>query len=424
MHTACTRARKCTTASCVRPETKQKKKGQIDKIGCRRRLSADVYYTLTVYLIILYYSIIPIWAYCISRSDAAFVKPLTVAGQQEEMGAEISKEIESAKKTPPFSLSSPRYDQGSFVGRTLHFYSVNDPFTLARSNAEIAAARERLEQYKRDGVGKAEELWEARRLVESAVHPDTGDVIPAPLRFSAFVPMNMFIVTATLSPIVLNSFAMTGMCHLVNQSYNAAINFANRNASNPVPTDKLLEGFAGAVTTSLSFGLSATWMTRKVASMPGASPKAAGIIRATLPFLASALAGSANVGLMRRNELTDGVDMYDHEGVCRGKSVKAGETGIMKCAAARMIWNVPAMFLPAVFMNQLDKVQWLRRVPVLRMAADVGVATSCLMVAVSPALAVFPQRDCLEVTTLEPGLQGLKDSQGNPVDRLWYNKGL
>ena len=33
------------------------------------------------------------------------------------------------------------------------------------------------------------QLWKARTLVESAYHPDTGELIPRYFRFSAFVPM-------------------------------------------------------------------------------------------------------------------------------------------------------------------------------------------------------------------------------------------
>jgi hypothetical protein len=34
----------------------------------------------------------------------------------------------------------------------------------------------------------------------SMVHPDTGEIIPAPFRFSAFVPMNMVIVLGMIAP--------------------------------------------------------------------------------------------------------------------------------------------------------------------------------------------------------------------------------
>eukprot|EP00611_Tribonema_gayanum_P025905 TRINITY_DN601_c0_g1_i1.p1 TRINITY_DN601_c0_g1~~TRINITY_DN601_c0_g1_i1.p1 ORF type:complete len:364 (+),score=94.67 TRINITY_DN601_c0_g1_i1:71-1093(+) len=340
------------------------------------------------------------------------------------MGADLSKQLKAADATPPFSLEKPRYDLDSFVGRSLHFYSVNDPRTLLCSSDDLKASMALLESYKAGtlppGIGD-QQLWAARRLIESAIHPDTKQPIPPYLRFSAFVPINMFIVTATLAPAVIGSFAATGCIHLVNQTYNAAINYANRNASNPVSTQRLMEGYAGAVATSLTIGLSATALTRRASRW---TPLAAGLIRSTLPFLATAGAGFANVALMRRNELVEGVDMFDAEGNMRGKSQIAGQTGIAKCAAARLIWNVPIMMFPPLLMTHLERTGPLRRNPRLKMAVEVGVITSCLLGAVSPSLAVFPQRDALRAETLEPEFRGLTDSAGRPVTTLYYNKGL
>jgi sideroflexin-5 len=345
------------------------------------------------------------------------------------MGADFSKQLDNAQQMPPFSLERTRYDLDSFLGRTLHFYSVNDPRTLLYSGDDLKAAGALLERYRASSPAQRatdpslsdETLWSARRIRESAIHPDTGEPIPAALRFSAFVPVNMIIVTATLSPLVINSFAATGCVHLVNQTYNAAINYANRNASNPVPTQRLLEGYAGAVATSLTIGLTATAMTRRAAVM---GPGVAGLIRSTLPFLASAGAGFANVALMRRNELTEGVTVYDADGNPRGKSAAAGQTGIAKCAAARVLWNIPIMMVPPLIMTRLERTGPLQRNPRLKMAIEIGVITSCLLGAVSPALAIFPQRDSIEADKLEPQFRGLRDAQGRPVTRLWYNKGL
>lgn len=245
------------------------------------------------------------------------------------MGAEISKaleEVNQAKKVPPFRATGPRYDMSSFVGRTLHFYSVNDPLTLL-STAEDMKNAEKLLRLREKGetpVGTTDEqLWQARRVLESSLHPDTGEPIFPLFRFSAFVPVNMVIVTATVTPVVMSSFPATAFIHFFNQTYNAAINYANRNASNPVPVPRLVEGYVGAVTTSLSIGLTATALMKRVQARGGGGA-AASIIRSTLPFLAVAGAGASNVVLMRRNELQTGVDVFDDDGKDLGKSVKVG----------------------------------------------------------------------------------------------------
>ncbi|CAM9262943.1 unnamed protein product [Chrysoparadoxa australica] len=330
-------------------------------------------------------------------------------------------------EAPPFSTSKPRYDLDTFVGRSLHFYSVNDPRTLLVGSEGLEKARDLLSRYKESQEGGApvkasnDELWAARRALEATLHPDTGEPIPALLRFSAFAPVNMVLVTAMLTPAVIGSFPLTIGVHFINQTYNAAINFANRNASNPIPTQRLLEGYAGAVSTAVSIGMGATYLTKKAAA---ARPGLQGVIRATLPFLASSAAGAGNVALMRRTELMTGVDVFDHEGNNRGQSIIAGETGVSKCAAARVIWNIPIMMMPPVIMNKVGKHPLLAKSPLLTLATETLVVTAFLMGAVSPALAVFPQRDCLEVDGLEPQFRNLLDSSGQPVTKVWYNKGL
>jgi hypothetical protein len=42
-------------------------------------------------------------------------------------------------------------------------------------------------------------LWGARKLVESAIHPDTGEVVPLPFRMAGYVPFNGPVCVAMLS---------------------------------------------------------------------------------------------------------------------------------------------------------------------------------------------------------------------------------
>lgn len=96
----------------------------------------------------------------------------------------------------------------------------------------------------------------------------------------------------------------------------------------------------------------------------------------------------------------------------------------MKCAAARVIWNVPVMMFPPIIMSRLERLKSVSSSPRLRIACETAVVTSCLLGAVSPALAFFPQRDSLPVESLEDKFSGLVDKLGRPITRVWYNKGL
>lgn len=96
----------------------------------------------------------------------------------------------------------------------------------------------------------------------------------------------------------------------------------------------------------------------------------------------------------------------------------------MKCAAARIIWNVPVMIFPPIIMSRLEHLLMVSSSPHLRMLCETAVVTTCLLAAVSPALAFFPQRDSVAVDSLETKFHDLVDKVGRPIARVWYNKGL
>lgn len=325
----------------------------------------------------------------------------------------------TGQHVPVFSPTTPRHDMSTFSGRCRYFYDINDLRRIVTSTGQLHSAQRLLAQYSQGELPAHTtdaDLWEARSIVESMVHPETGQVIPVVFRFSSFVPVNILLALSMLSPTVIGSVGLTMAVHWANQSYNAAINYAHRNASNPIPTRRLVEGYAGAVSTSLVIGLAATVLSRRI---PGLA------VRATLPFLAVAGAGSANVVLMRRNELEEGVDVFDAQGNVLGKSVAAGQTGLLKCSAARVLWNIPIMVIPPLIMSRLEKLPLLARSPRGRLAAEATVIFGCLMAGVSPALAAFPQRDRVPARSLEPEFHALYDSEDHTlIEHVFYNKGL
>ena len=68
---------------------------------------------------------------------------------------------------------------------------LSNPVTLLATKKEIFDAAELLKTYESNGfvAGVAnEDLWKARNLVESAMHPDTKEYIPRPFRISGFHP--------------------------------------------------------------------------------------------------------------------------------------------------------------------------------------------------------------------------------------------
>ena len=82
---------------------------------------------------------------------------------------------------PKINLDSPRYDQSTYWGRARHFFITTNPLNLLVTPAQLEAAKEKVEQYKRGELTEVteDEIWAAKQLVDSAYHPETGDYLPA-----------------------------------------------------------------------------------------------------------------------------------------------------------------------------------------------------------------------------------------------------
>ena len=74
------------------------------------------------------------------------------------------------------------------------------------------------------------DLWEAQKLKQAIFHPDTGEKVFAPFRMSGFVPFGWITVTGMLLP--NPSWPTLIFWQWMNQSHNACVNYANRNATN------------------------------------------------------------------------------------------------------------------------------------------------------------------------------------------------
>ena len=77
------------------------------------------------------------------------------------------------------------------------------------------------------------QLWEAQKIKQAIIHPDTGEKIFMPFRMSGYVPFNSPILAGLLMP--NPTLAGTVFWQWLNQSHNACVNYANRNATKVFP---------------------------------------------------------------------------------------------------------------------------------------------------------------------------------------------
>ena len=77
---------------------------------------------------------------------------------------------------PKFNLGAPRFDQTTYWGRAQHFFSTTNPLNCLANNAQLDAAKDTVDKYKKGELNdlSEDEIWAAKNLVDSAFHPDTG----------------------------------------------------------------------------------------------------------------------------------------------------------------------------------------------------------------------------------------------------------
>ena len=155
--------------------------------------------------------------------------------------------------TPPFSLDTPRYDLSTYFGRLQHFINMTDPRTLFESSSTIKEAQRILQEYKSTGVkcGNDEDMWRYRQIVDSSIHPASGEEIFPLVRVSAIAPVNIPIVFAMIACPASN-VPGTLFLHWANQSYNTACNYANRSGKSQ-DIEATAKAYGLAVTSACAF---------------------------------------------------------------------------------------------------------------------------------------------------------------------------
>lgn len=91
----------------------------------------------------------------------------------------------------------------------------------------------------------------------------------------------------------------------VNQSFNALVNYTNRNAKSEVSSTQLGVAYVSATTSALVTALGLKSFLEK---------RAGSLLQRYVPFAAVAAANCINIPLMRQSELINGIAVYDENG--------------------------------------------------------------------------------------------------------------
>uniref|UniRef100_H3A105 Sidoreflexin n=1 Tax=Latimeria chalumnae TaxID=7897 RepID=H3A105_LATCH len=323
--------------------------------------------------------------------------------------------IELAK----FDIDAPRWDQSTFTGRLKHFFNITDPRTVLLGNTELDRAKELVEASRAGSVPRGttlEQLHYAKKLYDSAFHPDTGERMNLIGRMSFQVPGGMAITGFMLQ--FYRTVPAVVFWQWVNQSFNALVNYTNRNAASPITPKQIGVAYVTATSTALATAVGLNLYTKK------APP----LVARWVPFVAVAAANCVNIPMMRQQEILSGITVIDDNGNELGNSRKKAERdGTGARILKRTLCYLEGMWSSNLICTSLLKHNLLQRIKFLHGPLQV-LLVGCLNGFYVPDgvfLSPLPLRSSMAVSKLEPELRdSVMAKFGDKVQYVYFNKGL
>uniref|UniRef100_A0A2P2I4I6 Sidoreflexin n=1 Tax=Hirondellea gigas TaxID=1518452 RepID=A0A2P2I4I6_9CRUS len=327
----------------------------------------------------------------------------------------------ASRDAPPHP--PPLHNMSSFNGRFMHFAAISDWRLCVASAQELEQARALLQKHRNNVPSSSStdsdalELRKASALYQSAYHPDTGDLQNFVGRMSFQVPGGMLLTGAMLA--FYRSTPAVVFWQWANQSFNALVNYTNRNAASDLTGAQLGMAYTTATTAALATALG----LKKLLS----GAKRFAVLQRFVPFMAVAAANVVNIPLMRQNEVVVGVRLLDDQGQHAGNSKSAAVKGISQVVSSRIVMAAPGMLLLPLIMQQVERLRWYRSPMNLPLQTLMCGASLTLMVPL--ACALYDQKCSVNVAQLEasePELySALQQKYGDQLpSTLSFNKGL
>jgi hypothetical protein len=300
----------------------------------------------------------------------------------------------------------------TFSERLEMFLGISHPRYIFTGEAEARAAQKALLDPKvSDDLRK-----QNQQLVDAVIHPASDKLINWTVRVASIAPVNIPLIFAMLKCPPTN-IPGTLFLHWVNQSYNAYTNYEHRSGKD-VDVEASLKAYGLATFSACGLAYGAG----KLMTNAPPSIKRFGIL---IPCLATSAANVSNLVFTRMDEYLSGSMVKDAEGNELGKSRVAGTIGIVQSACTRAVMlPCSCLLLPPTAEMIAGRLKLLPSSNIGLTLFRLSFIYLSLQGALPAALAVFPQTIELEAANLEEPFRNLKDSKGQPITKMFSNKGL
>lgn len=317
-------------------------------------------------------------------------------------------------------VDKPLWDQSTFAGRFQHFAWMSNPLNSVVPSSQLLEAKQLVQQYR---VGSEppgttdKQVIRAMQLYKSAFHPDSGELQNVFGRMSFQGPGGMMITGAMLQ--FYKTVPQVVFWQWFNQSFNALVNYTNRNANSPTTPTQLGVAYFSATFSALGTAIGLKRALEKSSSK---------LLKRFVPFAAVASANCVNIPLMRQQELLEGISVTDENGEVACLSRSCAVSGISKVVMSRIAMAAPGMFCLPVIMQRMEKKPWFKSKPILHAPFQVLGVGCFLLLMVPVACSIYPQTITITSESLrsEPeAFRQLEQKYGDKIpELLYYNKGL
>lgn len=212
----------------------------------------------------------------------------------------------------------------------------------------------------------------------------------------------------------------------INQSYNAWLNYGNRNASSVYTNEDIGKSYGAACSSAIAISLGIRY------ALSGITAKSTGAklisINAVSAFAACASAGYLNAWFMRQTEMKKGIELFHPKTgeimTELGPSKIAAKRAVEQTAISRIMLNV-TILLPPVLLLMIEKARLMPKNKYALEFVNFSVLLCELYFAVPTGIAMFPVRGEINASELEPEFQNFKDeTTGELIKVFLFNKGL
>ncbi|KAL6435193.1 hypothetical protein ACFW04_005342 [Cataglyphis niger] len=321
-------------------------------------------------------------------------------------------------------IDKPLWNQDTYFGRWKHYAFITDCRTVLVPTSKLWEAKKLCEDYK---IGKEPEglqrkdIIYAKKLKDSAFHPDNEELMHVIGRMSFQLPSSVVLTAAMMT--FYKSASGVIVCQLVNQSFNAFVNYTNRNAMIEESEDTYVNQQAFVLATVAS--CTAALGFRKLFSGRGT------LFARFVPFCAVAVGNMVNLPIMRQREIARGIPIFmkNEKEMYIMNSQVAAVKGISECVLTRIIMAAPGMLMIPVITQRMQPYCFYQLRPWIGFPIEIGLCTLSLLIMIPSALAIYPQKNSMkpQLLNIYPEEHEIFREKMGPrqyPDYVYYNKGL